>query len=580
MAAAQKTESRAPVIGLSTFVVLACAKLSMLAGRDVPLTPLAFADDAAVAVVLGVVEWLTGRRRWIVTALYVAVVGYAAFNVPLARLTSSPLTLQMMRATGSALSDSIAHHLTATNIALMILIGCIATSAPLAVRRLSPRTRGWLMASLLLPASTVFWFPAEAGHARNAFRALAGSAWPRVHARPLHEDWRAPIAPHTQREVDLQFLSGAGARRNIVIISLESTGALYLKPYGAANDPMPNLTRLTENSVLFENAYAVYPESIKGLFSGLCSRYPAFDTEPRDYARVRTPSVAEIARCDGYRTALFHSGRFMYLGMRDIIENRGFEVLEDAGHIGGNHESSFGVDEPSAVRRILEWVDSLEDNERFLAMYLPIAGHHPYEVPGGVSGRGASEQDRYLAALGYADRALGDLLDGLKDRGIYSNTLFVIYGDHGEAFGQHDANFGHTFFLYEENVRVPLLVAVPGVINSPIRAHHVASLIDLAPTIADLGGMVAPCEWQGTSLLNAQPRAALFFTDYSLPLVGIRDGEWKAICQVDARSGELFHVVADRAERIDLAGRYPQLLAAYRQRLDCWAAAQKSRFKP
>jgi phosphoglycerol transferase MdoB-like AlkP superfamily enzyme len=79
--------------------------------------------------------------------------------------------------------------------------------------------------------------------------------------------------------VDLEFLRGSATGRNIVIISLESTGARYLRPYGSTNDPMPNLTKLTGNSLLFENAYAVYPESIKGLFSVLCSRYPAFDTE-------------------------------------------------------------------------------------------------------------------------------------------------------------------------------------------------------------------------------------------------------------------------------------------------------------
>src|SRR6185369_10424148 len=118
-----------------------------------------------------------------------------------------------------------------------------------------------------------------------------------------------------------------------------------LRPYGAAEDPMPNLTRLTSQAVLFENAYAVYPESIKGLFSVLCSRYPALDTAPELCARAGASAVAERLAAEGYRTALFHSGRFHYLGMDEVVQRRGFQILADAGDIGGNHESSFGVDD-------------------------------------------------------------------------------------------------------------------------------------------------------------------------------------------------------------------------------------------
>jgi phosphoglycerol transferase MdoB-like AlkP superfamily enzyme len=580
MAAPQKTESRPPVMALGLFAVLAVAKVAMLAGRDVQITPVAFADDAVVATAFGIIEWLTRKYRWIAVTLYIGLVSYAAINVPLAHLTSSPLTLQMFRATGAALSDSIVHHLTATNVAFMALIGLFAMFLPFAIKRFSPRVCVGLFGPVLLLVALGFCFPERPGITRNAFTVLGQSACPRVHARTLYDDWRKPIAPQSPAAVDLEFLRGAATGRNIVIVSLESAGAQYLKLYGATNDPMPNLTRLAESSVAFESAYAVYPESIKGLFSVLCSRYPAFDTEAADYVRVRTRAIAEVARRGGYRTALFHSGRFMYLGMRDIINDRGFEVLEDAGNIGGNHESSFGVDEPATVARMLHWIDSLKANERFFAMYLPIAGHHPYEVPDGNATVGATEQDRYLNALRYADAALGQLLDGLKHRDTYSNTVFVIYGDHGEAFGQHQSNFGHTFFLYEENVRVPLIVVAPGLIHSSIRARHLASLIDLAPTIADLAGLAAPSEWQGTSLLNTHSRAALFFTDYSLPLVGVRDGPWKAICEINGRSGQLFHVESDPGERKDLAVQHPELIAAYRERAQRWAAAQKALLKP
>ena len=186
----------------------------------------------------------------------------------------------------------------------------------------------------------------------------------------------------------------------MVLVALESAGARYLRPYGAAEDPMPNLTSLADHSILFENAYAVYPESIKGFFSVLCSRCPAFNTAPEDYGKLSCPSLARALSAGGYRTALFHSGRFMYLGMESILENRGFQTLEDAGAIGGNFESSFGVDEPSTVRRILSWIDALPRGQRFFVTYLPIAGHHPYAAP--VSG--PFPEDREIGRYRNADR--------------------------------------------------------------------------------------------------------------------------------------------------------------------------------
>ena len=74
--------------------------------------------------------------------------------------------------------------------------------------------------------------------------------------------------------------------RNVLLVVLESTGSRHLKTYGAAQDPMPNLTALARRALVVDRAYAVYPESVKGLFATLCSRYPAFDTSPEIYAGV------------------------------------------------------------------------------------------------------------------------------------------------------------------------------------------------------------------------------------------------------------------------------------------------------
>jgi arylsulfatase A-like enzyme len=161
--------------------------------------------------------------------------------------------------------------------------------------------------------------------------------------------------------------------------------------------------------------------------------------------------------------------------------------------------------------------------------------------------------------------------------------VWIVYGDHGEAFGQHAGNFAHTFFVYEENVHVPFLIAAPGAIHSQIRARKVVSLVDTAPTVLALAGLAIPDLYQGRSMLDGglhgglapEPRMALFFTDYSLPLLGLRDGPWKFIYRLDTRRPKLFDLDRDPGEQSDLASAYPERVAWYEQVVRNWSASQR-----
>ena len=584
---------------LALLGVLLIAKLAMLAGRPIQLSGWTlvayFWQDVLVALAFALLDRVLSRARFgskLSWLLYGAAVAYVAINVPVARVLSSPLTWSMLGAAGGALSDSIKHHATPGNLSMICLVTASGATLPF-VLRLAARRYGWNggsalgIAAAILPA---FIFVAlgplaisrveTVGMERNAITALATSALPRIVARAADVEtageWRASPSGVHLTGGDRSGLRGAAAGRNVVLIVLESACAQYLEPYGARLDPMPNLSALARSSLIFDNAYSVYPESIKGLFSVLSSRYPAMDTEAESYARVTTPSIASVLRASGYRTALFHSGRFMYLGMDAVVESRGFDVLEDAGAIGGHRESSFGVDEASTVHRALEWIDSLAPGERFFLTYLPIAGHHPYDTPepGPFSER--AESDRYLNALYYADQSLGALIEGLRARGLEERTLFVIFGDHGEAFGQHEGNYGHSLFLYDENIRVPYLIAAPGLIKEQLCVATPISLIDTAPTILDLLGSRSPPGYQGLTALASRSTMALFYTDYSLSLMGLRDDCWKYIYELGSGRSKLFDVCEDPAETRDLSSLHAERVAGYRARLSSWGAAQKA----
>ena len=224
---------------------------------------------------------------------------------------------------------------------------------------------------------------------------------------------------------------------------------------------------------------------------------------------------------------------------------------------------------------MLAWIDSLRRDQMFFITYLRIAGHHPYDTPEPGPFPETNEFGRYRNALHYGDKALGKLFKGLKSRGLDTNTLFVIFGDHGEAFGQHEGNFGHTLFIDEENVHVPFLVAAPGLVRNGARVSSVASLIDTAPTILDLLGLPAPSDYQGVSLLKSEESMALFYTDYSLGFLGLRDGRWKFVYELESSRSTLFDLSADIPETNNVAARFPERVEAYRRHLLRWSAAQR-----
>jgi glucan phosphoethanolaminetransferase (alkaline phosphatase superfamily) len=580
VAAAQTAESRAALRAACLFAALASAKAVTLLGRDLPLSvwyPFAyFWQDAGAAVLFFLLDRRLERPR-LAWALYALLVAYAAANVPVVLVLSTPLTWTMMRAARGPLADAVLHYLTTANIAALAAPVIVAAALPLIFRKRSAPTGPWIaIGALAVVAIGPFAVSRVETHGlhRNAFGAMISTSLPRVEPAAGSADWRSSPFGQPNGE-DLRALRGSMKGRNVVLVVLESTAARHLGAYGGIPDPTPNLTELARRSIVFERAYAVYPESIKGLFATLCSRYPAFDTPPEIYAGVPCASLPRTLAAAGYRTALFHSGRFDYLGMSEMIGNRGFDLLEDAGAIGGQVNSSFGVDDASTVRRMLRWISSLEKGQRFFMTYLPVAGHNPYEVsrPGPFNGR--DDFTRYLNALQEGDEALGELLSGLRALGIDDDTLVIVFGDHGEAFGEHPGNFAHTLFIYDENLRVPYLIAAPGAVTSQVRIRRVASVIDTAPTILDLIGLPSEPLHQGASLLGPESRMALFYTDYSLGWLGLTDGCWKYLFEVDSGRSRLFDVCDDPGETRDRGGEQPERVERYRERVRAWAAAQK-----
>jgi arylsulfatase A-like enzyme len=591
-------------VAAALFVTLAAAKVTLLAlraidgGRFDALRVLVLVrEEAIVSLAAGTLDLAVGTvagnrpspgvvrgGRW---AGYAALVALSAVNVPVARVFATPLTASMLDATGAALGDSIGVYFTVGNAAAVALVVALGAALPAAFRRLP----------VAVAASTVAVAAASAtagvaaargvdtlGLHRDALLTLARTEltrtpWgsPGEAAMPCADTLAEEDA--STRGVDLRHLAAAARGRHVVWIILESTGARYLAAYGATDDPTPNLTRLASQAIVFDHAYAVYPESIKGLYAMLCSFSPAPHTKAQQYDAAGLPcrSIAQVLAEDGYRSALYHSGRFGYLGMEHVVERRGFDRLLDAQEIGGKFQSSFGCDDMSTASAVLKRFDERAPDEKLFLAYMPISGHHPYETAGdGPRPFGeATDFDRYKSDLYRGDLALGALVEGLKARGVWQNTLLVIHGDHGEAFLQHEGNFAHTLEAYDENLHVPLLVVAPGLTTRTIRAAQLVSLLDIAPTLVDLIGGKAPAGWEGRSALHPGPRVVRSFTDQRVLKLALRTGRHKLVLDTEAGRAQLFDMTLDPDERRDISDVDAARTAAYVRDVKVWSARQR-----
>jgi hypothetical protein len=145
-----------------------------------------------------------------------------------------------------------------------------------------------------------------------------------------------------------------------------------------------------------------------------------------------------------------------------------------------------------AMPRIIERLKNHGKGPLFLFAHL-MDPHFPYDS---ITDKG-SKFDRFVAEVGEVDRQIGLLWDALEASGMLDRTTFIISADHGEAFGQHNTIY-HTVTLYEELLRVPLFVRVPGV--KPRKVDTPVTLMDLGPTILDLFGVATPGIYMGESL--------------------------------------------------------------------------------
>ena len=355
--------------------------------------------------------------------------------------------------------------------------------------------------------------------------------------------------------------------QNVVIITIDTLRADRVGAYGYKAAHTPTLDRLAREGALFTHAYATAPITLTSHASLLTGRYPAGHGARHNGMRIdpQTPTLAEKLSDAGFATGAF-IGAYPLDRRFGLI--KGFQTYGDRMPPSRNGRAVNERPGREVVDEALAWLASHRDRRFFLWVHL-FEPHAPYGDPSDP--RHLPPQARYDEEVAEADRQTGRLIDALQP--IRNATLIVAAADHGEAFGEH-GEIGHSIFVYDTTLRVPLILTGAGVPSARTIDDRVA-LIDVAPTAMRLLGL-APFDTDGIDIgpaltgsrlperdLYAESFAPLLDFGWS-PLHTLRSSQWKYI---EAPRPELYNINDDPTEDHDLSGKEKIVVAELRDRL-------------
>lgn len=406
---------------------------------------------------------------------------------------------------------------------------------------------------------------------------------------------------------------------NLILVSLDTMRPDHLGCYGYSRPVSPCMDDLAENNVLFKHVYAQAPYTLPShvsLFTSLFSpSHGVFCDDDRIPEKL--PLLAEILSSNGLDCASFNNGGFM---SHEFGFHRGFDLYCEIDPIGdrsfdGNPFNGKRLADGSAgsFSRVLSWIEARQEERFFLFLHTFIV--HEYLPPPDLARKFSAECDSrlapgrevlplldplkppeeqlsreditffinlYDASIRAADDMVAELMEYLENAGLKENTIVVITSDHGEEFLEH-GGVRHNRTVYEELIRIPLIVSVPGM-QGGISINSVVNQVDIMPSLLELMKIDTNAMLQGRSFVEmmkggpAQNRVV--YSDVDYPGLSTRaciieggikylegDTNEQLICPSPA-AVELYDLNEDPSELKNLIENEPETSHRFRKRME------------
>jgi len=362
---------------------------------------------------------------------------------------------------------------------------------------------------------------------------------------------------------------------NVILLTVDAMRA-DMPWQGYAREIAPNLTALAKKSAVFENHRATTSFTAQSVPAMLSGR-PASTLYRSGYFfagyQGSNEFFPEALQHKGVRTIGIQS--HLYFNRGKGID-QGFDVWQMVPGITFNERTDEHVTSEKTNALLMEQLSKPENVKgQFFAWTHYTDPHAEYQKHPESPDFGNSARDRYDNEIHYTDSHIGKFMAWAERQSWWKRTAIIVSADHGEAFGEHGM-VQHAHELYEELVRVPLIIHVPGMDPRRIATAH--THIDLAPTIMELMGQEALSGFLGTSLVpemegkpgSEKPVVLELAADNIQPARrAVVSGNWKLIRFGDRRGPEkLFNLADDPGEQKDLAKAEPDKLSEMRGLLD------------
>lgn len=293
---------------------------------------------------------------------------------------------------------------------------------------------------------------------------------------------------------------GSPIQPNIVLVTIESLSAKYLGSNGDDRQLTPNLDRLRQESLYFNNFYATGTRTDRGLeaITLAIPPTPGRSIVKRIGRESGFASLGQQLNAVGYDSVFVYGGRGYFDNMNAFFSGNGYRVVDQSSvnEADIHFKNAWGMADEDLYRETLKLADAdYAQNRPFLLQLMTTSNHRPYTYPDNrIDIKSGNGRD---GAVKYTDYAIGQFLNDARKKPWFDNTIFIFVADHtaGSA-GKED--------LPIANYQIPLFIYAPKLIQARESAQ-LASQIDLAPTLLGLLNMDYQSTFFGRNLLQDNP---------------------------------------------------------------------------
>ncbi|TCP63742.1 sulfatase [Baia soyae] len=415
----------------------------------------------------------------------------------------------------------------------------------------------------------------------------------------------------------------------IILIAIDTLRADRLGCYGYHNDISPNIDGLAKDGVLFENMIAENNVTQSSFTTMLTGKNPyqhgIVNMKPTKIPQRLIPLPVFLQR-KGYKTAAVDCN-YRITGKSNPWFKKGFDTYLDPSE---NRPTHLNLSAKEINQSAIPWLKKHAQDPDFFLFLHYWDPHYPYQ-PEGEFADWSSEQSPvraqanepslkaclreplwsfiskynqdqksiaqiqkdYDGTVKQVDHYIGELVEEIKQLGIYEDTMIILTSDHGESLGEHNIFFDHHG-LYESTLHVPLMITCPQKLPSQKRVSRLVQHADIVPTIMDLAEIPIPKEMgpiDGTSLLdfslankqNHRPFVVSCEANWQCKR-SIRNQQWKLIQSLERDvygnpKFELYNIKQDPHEKKNVISEHPQVARHLQHQMKKWVAQMLRKYR-